>query len=95
MNGISDAKSLTYDNYLSLSLDARGLSITVKRQNGKFFGLLDGLRNLAAPNDMHHGIGNPLSEMIADPDRHARNSLFATCGTAARSAVADRALDFR
>jgi hypothetical protein len=58
-----------------------------KRQNGKsvkIFGLLDGPRNPAAPNDLHHGIGNPLSGMIADPDRHARNSLLATCGTAAR-----------
>jgi hypothetical protein len=40
-------------------------------------------------------IGNPLSGMIADPERHARNSLLATCGTAARLAVADRVLDFR
>ncbi|KAH0820330.1 hypothetical protein GEV33_002461 [Tenebrio molitor] len=48
-----------------------------------------------APDDMHRGIGNPLSGMIADPDRHARNSHLATCGPAARSAVADRVLDFR
>jgi hypothetical protein len=40
-------------------------------------------------------IGNPLSGMIADPEHHARNSHLATCGTAARSAVADRVLDFR
>ncbi|KAH0822445.1 hypothetical protein GEV33_000346 [Tenebrio molitor] len=37
-------------------------------------------------------IGNPLSGMIADPERHARDSQLATCGTAARSAVADRVL---
>jgi hypothetical protein len=34
--------------------------------------------------------GNPPSGMIADPERHARDSQLATCGTAARSAVADR-----
>jgi hypothetical protein len=33
-------------------------------------------RSLAAPDDKHHGVGNPLSGMIADPERHARNSLF-------------------
>jgi hypothetical protein len=94
MNGISDAKSLRYDNYLSLSR-CEGSLDNGKTANGKLFGLLDGPRNLAAPNDMHHGIGNPLSGMIADPDRHARNSLLATCGIAARSAVADRVHDFR
>jgi hypothetical protein len=92
MNGISDAKSLMNDNYLSLSRCEGSLD---NGKNGKLFGLLGGPRNLAAPNDMHHGIGNPLSGMIADPDRHERNSLLATCGTAARPAVADRVLDFR
>ncbi|KAH0812501.1 hypothetical protein GEV33_010289 [Tenebrio molitor] len=33
--------------------------------------------------------GNPPS-LIADPERHARDSQLATCGTAARSSVADR-----
>jgi hypothetical protein len=42
---------------LSLSLDARGHSTTKK--NGKFFGLLGGSRNLAAPNGIHNGIRNP------------------------------------
>jgi hypothetical protein len=36
--------------------------------------------------------GNPPTGMIADPERHARDSQLATCGTAARSAVADRVL---
>jgi hypothetical protein len=39
--------------------------------------------------------GNPPTGMIADPERHARDSQLATWGTAARSAVADRVPNFR
>jgi hypothetical protein len=73
---------------------ARGLSITVKRYSVtvtvQIFGLLDGPEAWQRRTISTMAIGNPLSGMIADPERHARNSLSATCGTAARSAVADR-----
>jgi hypothetical protein len=83
------------DNYLYLSR-WRGVSrqrySVIGNGNGKFFVLLDGPRSLAAPDDKHHGIGNPFSGMIADPDRHARNSHLAIWGRVARLAIADRVL---
>jgi hypothetical protein len=72
MNGISDAKSLTYGNYLSL--DARGHSTT---KNGNFSWRLGGSQDLALPNGITNAIGNPLSRMIADSDHlTSQNSPF-------------------
>ncbi|KAH0817088.1 hypothetical protein GEV33_005703 [Tenebrio molitor] len=54
------------------------------------FGLLDGPEAWQRRTISTMAIGNPLLGMMADPERHARNSQLATCGTAARSAVAKR-----
>jgi hypothetical protein len=54
------------------------------------FGLFDGPEGWQRRTISAMAIDNPLSGMIADPERHACDSQLATCGTAARSAVADR-----
>ncbi|KAH0809644.1 hypothetical protein GEV33_013146 [Tenebrio molitor] len=73
----------------------RGFSTTVngnrQRYDTVIFGLLDGPEGWQRRTISTMAFGNPPSGMIADPERHARDSQLATCGTAARSAVADRA----
>jgi hypothetical protein len=71
------------DNYLYL---ARRQRVTV------IFGLSDGPEGWQRRTISAMAIGHPLSGMIADPERHTRDSHSATCGAAARSAVADRVL---
>jgi hypothetical protein len=68
----------------------RGFSTTVNGSGTVIFGLFDGPEGWQRRTISTMASGNPLSGMIADPKRHARNSQLATCGTAARSAVADR-----
>ncbi|KAH0815964.1 hypothetical protein GEV33_006827 [Tenebrio molitor] len=82
-------------NYPSISLDDEGSLDHGKTANGNgtatvIFGLFDGPEGRQRRTISAMAIGNPLSRMIADPERHARDSQLATCGTAARSAVADR-----
>jgi hypothetical protein len=85
------------DNYLYL---ARRRGVSRPRQNGNgsgmvIFGLSDGPEGWQRRTIYTMAFGNPPSGMIADPERHARDSQLATCGTAARSAVADRVLRSR
>jgi hypothetical protein len=54
------------------------------------FGLFDGPEGWQRRTISAKAIDNSLSGMIADPERHACDSQLATCGTAARSAFADR-----
>jgi hypothetical protein len=74
----------------------RGFSTTVNGNRQRYdtiiFGLFDGPEGWQRRTISTMAFGNPPSGMIADPERHARDSQLATCGTAARSAVADRVL---
>jgi uncharacterized protein (DUF2141 family) len=77
-------------------LDDEGFSTTVNGKRQRYgtviFGLFDGPEGWQCRTISAMAFGNPPSGMIADPERHARDSQLATCGTAARSAVADRVL---
>jgi hypothetical protein len=84
-------------DYPSISLDDEGFLDHGKTVDGNgtvtvIFGLFDGPEGWQRRTISAMAIGNPLSGMIADPERHARDSQLATWGTAARSAVADRVL---
>jgi hypothetical protein len=74
----------------------RGFSTTVNGNRQRYdtiiFGLLDGPEDWQRRTISTMAFGDPPSAMIADPERHARDSQLATCGTAAHSAVADRVL---
>ncbi|KAH0818238.1 hypothetical protein GEV33_004553 [Tenebrio molitor] len=66
--------------------EVRGVT---RSRNENFQRRLGGSQISAAPNGTTNEIGNPVSWMIADSDHLTlKNRLLATCGTAARSAVA-------